>query len=244
MTRDTMTTVLIGIDDTDNDTSRGTGWLARQLLAECVRRGHRPVGVTRQQFLLDPRIPYTTHNSGACVSVRTQDGTVPFEFAFDFVAGLSAEGSDPGVCLVRMDAVPREVVTFGRRAAVEVVEMDEALEVARRTSIELRPLGGSGLGVIGALGAVGLHADGNHGRFIELPGLRELGERVGREDLTRLGIRLEHRHRRAPRTDDVYETLGWVRPNLTGGEPVLPVTWSDERHAWLPVDRRRRRPLA
>lgn len=239
-----MTTVLIGLDDTDNETSRGTGWLARQLLAECVRRGHRPVGVTRQQFLLDPRIPYTTHNSGACVSVQSPDGTVPFEFAFDFVAGRSAEGSDPGVCLIRMDAVPCEVVAFGRRATVEVVTMREALEVARRTSIDLQPLGGSGLGVIGALGSVGLHAEGHCGRFIALPGLRELGDRVGREDLTRLGIRLEHRHDRAPGTDDVYETLGWVRPNLTGGEPVLPVTWSDEQHAWLPVDRKRRRPLA
>ncbi|KPK74876.1 MAG: hypothetical protein AMJ79_12975, partial [Phycisphaerae bacterium SM23_30] len=60
-----MATILIGIDDTDNAASRGTGFLARQLFRQCQNRQLRPLGVTRHQFLIDPRIPYTSHNSGA-----------------------------------------------------------------------------------------------------------------------------------------------------------------------------------
>ena len=237
-----MTTVLIGLDDTDNPTSRGTGWLARQLFDECARRGERPLCVTRHQFPLDERIPYTSHNSGACVSVEACDET-SLAFAFDFVAERSADGSDPGVCVVCSDAIPGEVIEFSQRVASELVEMTEAVDVAREAGIDLRGLGGSGLGVIGAWASAGLRATGNDGRIIQLPGLRELPDRVCRDDLNRLGIRLDHRGVRSPATDDVYETLGWVRPRLVAGEPVLPVEWSDRKDAWLPVERKRSRPL-
>jgi tRNA(Ile2) C34 agmatinyltransferase TiaS len=120
-----MTALLIGIDDTDNPTSRGTGHLARTLLAECVRRGMKPVGVTRHQFLIDPAIPYTSHNSGACVAVAGGRGVEEAAFAFDFVAAQAAEGSDPGACIASSDQVDRPVIEFGRRAARQIVEMDD-----------------------------------------------------------------------------------------------------------------------
>ena len=238
-----MADVLIGIDDTDNATSRGTGFLARTLVEECRRRGGLDGigGVTRHQLLADPRIPYTSHNSAACAALSGAAGVEPAGFVFDVVAARSAPGSDPGVCVARMEAVTPEVVEFGRRARSQIVRMDEALRLARDSGIDLRPLSGTGLGVIGALAAVGLRASGNDGRYIDLPGLRDLPERVSLREFERLGIAVEHRGGRAPVPDDVYETLGWVRPNLVGGRPVLSVTWSEERHAWLPVERKRPR---
>ena len=238
-----MMRVLVGIDDTDNADSPGTGRLARELFQECAQRGLSPVGITRQQFLVDDRIPYTSHNSGACLVVDAHGGVGALGFVFDAVAGRAAEGSDAGVCVALLETLPKEVVAFGERATREVVEMSEALELARRAGIDLRGLGGTGGGVIGALGSVGLQGSGNHGRFIQLPGLRELPSRVGMGDLERLGIVLEHRGERRPGATDAYETLGWVRPRLQGGKPVLPITWSEERHAWHPVDRKRRQPL-
>ena len=258
MNRTIMATILIGLDDTDNADSRGTGRLGRTLLAELVRRGVAPGGgqpcslsVTRHQLLVDPRIPYTSHNSAACVAVASDDGTEAAGFVFDFVAERAAAGSDPGVCLAGVEAVAPAVRQFGRRAAVEVVQMSEAMALAADLGLELRGLGGSGLGVIGALAAVGLRAGGNDGRFIDLvglqgaAGLRELADRVGAADLAGLGIRVEHRSRREPRGDDEYDTLGWVRPRLLGGRAVLPVAWNEERNAWVPIDRKRtqrRRP--
>ena len=235
--------VLIGLDDTDNQDSPGTGNLARRVFAECRARGARPLSVTRHQFLVDPRIPYTSHNSGACVAVESDDGLGAVAFAFDYVARASAEGSDPGVCVAVLDAVPTAVMDFGRRATREVLEMPEAFALAGEAGIELRALGGTGQGVIGALGSIGLHADGNDGRFIQIPGLRELPDRLGAGDFARVGIHLDHQAARQPAPGDAYETLGWVRPRLSGGRPVLPVEWNEVHNAWIPVDRKRSRPL-
>ncbi len=239
-----MATILIGIDDTDDAASRGTGRLARMLSAECARRGLRPLGVTRHQFLVDPRIPYTSHNSGACVAVAASNGADSVAFAMDYVAERSARGSDPGVCIVAAAAVPAEIVEFARRAASQLVEMGEALGLAERAGVPLRALGGDGLGVIGALASAALRAEGNDGRFIDLPGLRDLPGVVGAEDLGRLGMRLDHRGERGPVAGDRYETLGWVRPRLIAGRPVLPVQWDEDRNAWIPADRKRSHPMA
>ncbi len=233
--------ILIGLDDTDNATSRGTGHMARQLLAECVRRGMQAISVSRHQLLLDERIPYTSHNSSACIAMIGEVETAGF--AYDFVAERSAPGSDPGVLVTPASAVPEDVVRFGKTATCEIVLMADALALAERSSLTLRPLGGTGLGVIGALSAVGLRADGNDGRIIELPGLRELADRVSAEQIRELGIELDHRGDRRPEPGDTYDTQGWVRPRMLGGRFVLPLEWLNESNAWIPVDRKRSRPL-
>ena len=237
-----MTTVLIGLDDTDNADSPGTGRLARRLLAELAARRCRPLGVTRHQFLVDSRIPYTSHNSGACLAVESDDGPAAARDAFDLVACWAAEGADPGVCLAAADRVPPAVADFGRQAACRVVTMDDAFALAAAVGLELRPLGGSGLGVIGALASVGQRAGGNDGRFIDLPGLRDLDGRVRCDVVAALGIELRGAGTRQPRDDEPIETGGWVRPRLVGGRAVLPLQWSEQCHAWVPVDTKRKGP--
>lgn len=239
-----MTTILIGLDDTDNETSRGTGHLARMLSEECERRGMRPLGVTRHQFLLDSRIPFTSHNSGACVAVAADDGAESAAFAFEFVAERAADGSDPGVCIAEARAVPTAVIEFGRAATNRIVTMGDAFGTADAAAVQLRGLGGSELGVIGALGSVGLRAEGNEGRFIDLPGLRELRPRVALDDIRRLGIAVDCGGAdREASSADACDTLEWVRPRLVGGAPVLALEWSEQRHAWIPADRKKSRPL-
>jgi hypothetical protein len=56
--------IYIGLDDTDNKTSRGTGRLARAI-AESLAERYAVRGITRHQLLVDPRVPYTSHNSSA-----------------------------------------------------------------------------------------------------------------------------------------------------------------------------------
>jgi hypothetical protein len=244
---------LIGIDDTDNDTSPGTGQLARRLAMEASRRGAIHLGITRHQFLVDDRIPYTSHNSGACVAIDWAGSEAELDFATDSIAQWSAPGSDPGVCIARADAVPNEVIDWGWRATRDVLDPQEAMTTANAAGIRLRALGGTGQGIIGALGSVGLRAGGNEGRFLDLPGLRELGERAGLEELSRIGIDVEHEtpvgaganveRQSADLHDPMYMTLNWVRPRLVGGRAVWPVRWSSEHDAWIPVDQKRSRPL-
>lgn len=239
-----MSLILIGIDDTDNDRSPGTGRLARQLSSECERRGMQPLGVTRHQFLLDPAIPYTSHNSGACIAVAGNDGIEAVDFVFDFVAQSAAEGSDPGVCIAQADAVLPCIVEFANAATNKVLKMKDAFSVAKAGSVVLRGLGGSHQGVIGALASVGLRREGNKGRFIDLPGLRELPNYVNAQTYDKIGITLQYKTNcRKPTPRDTYDTLGWVRPRLTDGKAVLIVEWSEQKNAWIPVDRKKSRPL-
>jgi hypothetical protein len=251
-----MATFLIGIDDTDNETSPGTGQLARRLAQEIEQRGAKMLGITRHQFLLDDRIPYTSHNSGACIALDWNVSLRDLEFAIDLIAGWSAQGSDPGICIAHRDQVPPETIEWGWAATREVLSQGQAINLARANKLCLRPLGGSGGGIIGALAAVGLRADGNEGRFLDLPGLRMLAEFVEIGELTQLGIRVDHHmpadHQspaKAPgvaefaHTDARYKTLNWVRPRLIRGQPVWPVEWSEDEHAWIPLDRKKSRPL-
>ena len=233
-----MVEILIGIDDTDNLTSPGTGRLARDLCQEFVKRGLKSLGVTRHQFLVNSSIPYTSHNSGACIAVESDD-ILTVDFAFDYIACISAKGSDPGVCVAFSDEVSEEVFNFGEAAQERILAIELSFDLARDSNIKLRGLGGNCLGVIGALASVGLRSRGNDGRFIDMPGLRELPRKVNSEHLEKIGIELMHRDdRRMPDKNDIYDTLDWVRPRLINNRPVLMVDWSEKENAWIPVDRK------
>jgi hypothetical protein len=234
-----MSLYLIGIDDTDIETSRGTGQLARRLVVEAVSRGATHRGITRHQFLVDPQIPYTRRNRGVCIAIDWPGAIPELEFAIELLAEWSADGSDPGICIAAADTVPEQIIEFGRRASREVLKMQNAIALAALARITLRTLGGTGQGIIGALSCVGLRAGGNDGRFVDLPGLRDLGPRVSIDDLSRIGIEVQHEMTAGARADVGIETLGWIRPRLVGGRPVLPVIWSSEHDAWIPLDQKR-----
>jgi tRNA(Ile2) C34 agmatinyltransferase TiaS len=241
-----MAIVLIGIDDTDNETSPGTGRLARRLAGEIEQKGAKLLGITRHQFLVDDRIASTSHNRGACLAVEWSGPPGELEFAVDLIVAWAAEGSDPGLCIAMRDEVPAGIVEWGWRATREVLTRDQALAVADAQGICLRPLGGTGNGIIGALAGVGLRADGNEGWFHDLPGLRTLGEFVDLRELTQIGIQVDHRLPdgvKIARDQATYKTLNWVRPRLVCGRPVWPVEWSEDERAWIPVDRKKSRSL-
>ena len=66
--------LFIGLDDTDNLESRGTGHLAREIAA-AIAANYPLLGVTRHQLLVDPRVPCTKNNSCAAI-VLDVDGDV------------------------------------------------------------------------------------------------------------------------------------------------------------------------
>ncbi|MBP1684328.1 MAG: conserved hypothetical cytosolic protein [Deltaproteobacteria bacterium] len=236
----------LGIDDTDVLGHRpGTGRLVRDLGAYLeAQREARLVGVIRHQLLVDPRIPYTSHNSPACLIVEA-DGE-PDEVAqrlFDIAAGYivtrSAPGSDPGVCLGEAEHIADDVLQFGYRASSEVVAKADALALASRHDLLLVELGGTGDGVIGALAAVGLTAEGNAGRFLELAGgLRGFGEEAPASALRQRGISLlsVSRNGEVVPAEALIATGDWVRPRLIGGRPVLLVEQAGD--GWCCFDRK------
>lgn len=162
--------ILVAIDDTDNLESRGTGKLAAMLAQNIEEQGWGKAGpITRHQLLVHPDIPYTSHNSTMCFTAEIYNCTLDSlaSWSASFLERECAPGSDPGLCIARIDTVARnqELIDYAYRAKEEVISKEEAYELARRYDIHLSEHGGSGIGVIGALAGVGLRYSGNDGRF-------------------------------------------------------------------------------
>lgn len=225
--------LLIGIDDTDNPYTPGTGRRARALLGELQAAALGvPAGATRHQLLLDDRIPYTSHNSSACLAWRSADGdphavrTAVIELTARFLERVCPADADPGLAV----AIPADLgkavpllVEFGHRAKREVLRPNQPRELATTLGVHLSGHGGTGDGVIGALAAIGLHLSGNDGLFITLPGIRDLPNEAAIDtvralapiDLARDGMD------RRPGPGEVIELGDWVRPVLLDGLAVL-----------------------
>ncbi|MCF0136970.1 MAG: hypothetical protein HUJ66_01250 [Oscillospiraceae bacterium] len=161
--------ILICIDDTDNLDSIGTGQLLEDLCAELENRGLAKGGfVTRHQLLIHEDIEYTSHNSSMCCEAETERFEEAVSAAREYLAKHSAEGSDPGICVLRLDTAAdiEKLREFGRRAQTEVLKKSEAYETAALFpgSLCLSEHGGTGDGVIGALAGVGLRLTGEDGR--------------------------------------------------------------------------------
>ncbi len=181
--------LLIGIDDTDNLESRGTGYHARSLGAGIAENGWGSCRViTRHQLLKSPLVPFTSHNSAACVRVQSDASQLKAitDFCLEYLETNSAEGSDAGLCIAWEQAIPLEVHQFGFVCKQQLVEQLQAWELAEKYLINLYGLTGDKDGVIGALAAVGLQASGSDGRMLWLQGMREQAEQT-----VKLGVLLD-----------------------------------------------------
>jgi hypothetical protein len=161
--------VLVAIDDTDSLETKGTGHLAEAIAQDIERSGLGTRScITRHQLLVHPDVPYTSHNSSMCFAADVHEARVDelTGRAATLLEQASAPGSDPGLCVAVADGLERadDLIAFGERAKREVIASREAHDLARRLRIHLSAHGGTGLGVIGAIAAVGLRLSGNDGR--------------------------------------------------------------------------------
>ena len=80
------------------------------------------------------------------------------------------------------------MVIFGKRATEEILYQSQVIELAAQHSIYLEGLGGTKDGIIGALAAIGLAADGNNGRYVRVGKIRTVSGMVSPGDLITAGI--------------------------------------------------------
>jgi hypothetical protein len=167
--------IYIGIDDTDNLETRGTGHHARMLGHSLVEAGLFEMhSVTRHQLLVDRRIPFTSHNSSACLAgVCTGSLSNLIVHAADFLKRESAFDADTGLCVALEEDVTQAIIEFGNRAKREILTMDDAFGLIANNAIYLEGFLNTRIGVIGSLAAVGLRAGGNDGRLLWTRNLRE-----------------------------------------------------------------------
>lgn len=224
--------IYIGLDDTDNLESRGTGHLARQVAATLATH-YQVLGVTRHQLLIDPRVPCTKKNSSAAIALDVDDDLAP-EALMEQVGSLMLAdyqpGSDPGLCVAY--TVPAAVVDFGRRAQRELLTQAEAWTLAAACGMHLAGLGGDNGGVIGALAAVGLAASGEDGRYVLVGRSRELSGLQPVSALLAAGIRAVQTAEGRPVTYGLVQA-DKLRPARRWGQPIAVVEWSGD--CWLPL---------
>jgi hypothetical protein len=225
--------IVIGLDDTDNLTSRGTGYLARMIATE-LASDYYVQGVTRHQLLIDPRVPCTKNNSSAAIHLLVEKPynlQTLLERVRTLMLGNFQPGSDPGLC-VATEENALSLTNFGRRSQCDLVTQGEARSLAASQSVLLIGLGGNQDGVIGALAAAGLAASGEDGRYILTGRLRQL------QGLQPISALLEAGISKVCTLDGQLVQEGFVesdklRPSLRGGKPVLFIV-RENRH-WQPL---------
>ena len=227
----------IGLDDTDNLESRGTGQLARQI-AQALAGDWPVLGVTRHQLLVDPRVPYTKKNSASGIILRAAGMPVDGESVVaDLMERVRAHvladfhpGSDPGLCVAKV--VPEAISEFGRRVQREVVTQDEARALAAAHGIALQGVGGDNGGIIGALAAVGLAASGQDGRYVLVGRSRELTGLQPISAILAVGIDAVQTLDGEPVGEGMVQ-VDRLRPARRGERPVLVVERAGEH--WRPL---------
>lgn len=219
--------VFIGFDDTDHaHADRGTGKLARWF-QEKMPENCRLWGVVRQQLLVHEDIPYTSHNSSACVVADVTDPCLVDDLitrAAEHLEYYSLAGSDPGLCVVCEDDPNLSgLLEFAEQCTRRVVTQRDAMKAV--ATGHLSGHGGTNDGIIGAAAAVGLTANGWSGRFIEFGKLRDLPDRITVSRLQEIDIIVASldRNCQIPAPEDQVLTKGWLRPRLWGQRAVLPV---------------------
>jgi hypothetical protein len=217
--------ILVGLDDTDVVGSPGTNHLARAL----VGRLGAPAGgamVLRHQLLFDRRVPYTSGNGSASITLPEADPACADAIAAtarEALRGWFVEGSDPGLCVATV--VPAEVVAFARRCQRQIVEQGEARTLATTAGIHLEGLGGTEGGVIGALAAVGLAHGRDDGRVVHRAGWPWPDDLTGAVSMAQIRARgveavVVLGSGREVTEGDV-QVGRRLRPNVAGGRVVL-----------------------
>lgn len=234
-------TWLVAIDDTDNLESIGTGRLARMLAEHLVAQGQlADPSVTRHQLLVHPDVPYTSHNSSACIAATGDEGAGDklLELARLFLEQNEHDGANPGLCVARPGELPAWLPALGRRAQREVLDLAAFDAEIAPLGLRVWSAGETGQGRIGAVCGVALRSTGDDGRFIELPGIRSLEGRVAVSQLlARTGVDLVVDEVGEPLAPEVeIDTRSWIRPNLRAGRVVFSVR--REGADWVPAEKR------
>jgi len=155
----------IGIDDTDSAKGGCTTYIASLLVERFSKIGARFTDYPNI-IRLNPNIPYKTRGNAA-VAIRVEVPATKIEpvrettlRTIEESSRIGDKGTDPAVVLLPGEPT-RRITELSRRALTEVVSVHEA-ERTLRESAGSAIVYGSGLGLVGALSAVGQPLRGDH----------------------------------------------------------------------------------
>ncbi len=218
--------IVIGIDDTDNLNSIGTGHLVRDLGVFLLENNIFETRIiTRHQLFVHKDIPFTSHNSSASLTGQLLGNIDDLShFCEKFLTENAALGSDVGLCIINGSIeFKNELVDWGVRAKSIILTEKDAYMLAQNAGIYLKGLTGRKTGVIGALAAVGLALSGNDGRVLWMKNLRETKGIFKVQDIREIiGIDVFMTENKFILNDnDEVELDNWNRPVIINNQTVL-----------------------
>lgn len=242
-----MKKIIIGIDDTDNLESKGTGAIASEMCELISNEGFGTCSfITRHQLLLHPDIPYTSHNSSMIFTadIKSEKFENLKETLCSYLKKESAIGSDPGICIGEIEKIKflDELIEFGFNAKIKVLTMDDAYSLAKKCGLFLKEEGGDGIGIIGALAGVALRIEGNDG---EVKGGIESFEKdtivtVKELLLNDLIYKVCDKNMDTLNEDEEITVKWKVKPVLSEGIPILVVEKND-KNGWDTLNKEKMR---
>lgn len=149
----------IGLDDTDSKDGMCTTYLGAVILDDLKMAGAKAVGQPKL-IRLNPGCPFKTRgNCSVALAVEVPEQYIQkvklmvLEKVKEH-AELRAENTDPGVVFFRGGKIPPQLSEFSKRVVQEIVTIEDAEEIARKTGAEVHKFK-LGRGIIGALAAIG-----------------------------------------------------------------------------------------
>ncbi|MCS7365510.1 MAG: hypothetical protein NDF54_08750 [archaeon GB-1867-035] len=232
--------IFVGIDDTDmkfkstRGLKIGTGRVAREAAAKLLAEGFIVLWVTRHQLVKSEKTICTSGKNSSkamTLSLKFDDELKKaVEIILDVVKNLSTSDSNAGVAVNCMFPPPREALKLALRIKRELVSLEEIIDVSKDHNIQLYPLCGSGIGVIGAFAASILASTGNDDRIIDMPtkGIRRIEKcMVKVRELLDLGIAEVRSVDGETLGIEEYIYVDRLRLKLESFKPILYVTMAD-----------------
>jgi len=232
---------LLGIDDTDALDTLQTADLAFNLGMHLEEQGLAKMVHLSCHHLYCDGLPdeNTTNNTASCLALEAHAGR---QRELDLVCREvllreSAPGSNAGYVLASWQQFDQEIIFWGKSAKTKPLKRQDALQIARRCGLGVAGILGSGIGVIGALAAVGLRFDGNDGWIHWMPGQDDLMGIYTQVQLSQFihFDRIESQRHSHPALDDRILFDKPVKPLLVDGKVLLPVkaVRNNEEYHWI-----------
>ena len=159
-----MTTIHLGLDDTDSDDGMCTTYLTTLIIENLINEGIKLIDYPNL-IRLNPNIPWRTRgNAALCIRLEADNPKKIFQIAKKLMIENSESRNNKansGLVMLCKKKVPADIVRFAEKCVNKEVKMEEMRKLVRNKDIEYFGQGNK-RGLIGALASIGNTLENDH----------------------------------------------------------------------------------
>ena len=159
-----MTTIHLGLDDTDSDDGMCTTYLTTLIIENLINEGIKLIDYPNL-IRLNPNIPWRTRgNAALCIRLDADNPKKIFQIAKKLMIENSESRNNKansGLVMLCKKKVPADIVRFAEKCVNKEVKMEEMRKLVRNKDIEYFGQG-TKRGLIGALASIGNTLENDH----------------------------------------------------------------------------------